>query len=82
MNKTYLGIVRVTIGAVVIIGFFVSLYLLLGANEDLPPNVRIVLEIMLGALIGAFTTIVGFYFGSSQGSEDKTEHIVSGNGEG
>lgn len=65
------NIFQYALGAVIVIGFFVLLYLLLAnavpeANQDL-------LNIVVGALIGSFTAIVGYFYGSSLGSSDKNE---------
>jgi hypothetical protein len=35
-----------------------------------------ILYIVIGALIGSFTNVVNFFFGSSQGSKDKTELLT------
>ena len=59
------------LGGLIVIGFFALLYILVfqgvpGANKEL-------LNIVVGALIGSFTTVVGYFYGSSMGSKDKTE---------
>jgi drug/metabolite transporter (DMT)-like permease len=61
------------IGALVIIGFFTLLIFLLflpipEVNSDL-------LNLVVGALIGCFGTIVTYNFGSSAGSADKARTI-------
>ena len=66
------------LGGVIVLAFFVMLYLLIlntvpQANESL-------LNITVGALIGSFTTVVGYFYGSSKGSADKTEHLTKNNG--
>lgn len=38
------------------------------------------LLLLLGALSGSFTTVIAFYFGSSAGSDRKTELMASANG--
>ncbi len=63
------------LGALVIIGFFVLLVMLL--YVDVPAGNIQILNIVVGALIGSFTSIVGYYFGSSKGSKDKTQHLVN-----
>lgn len=56
------------LGAIVTIGFFaITIYLIYsGKYND-------AVMLIIGALIGAFTTVVGYFFGSSKGSADKTE---------
>ena len=56
------------LGALIVIGFFATtIYLIASkANND-------ALMLILGALIGAFSTVVGYFYGSSKGSADKTE---------
>ena len=57
---------------IIIIGFFIILYVSISTNKDID-------NMLTGALVGAFTTIVGFYFGSSKSSSDKTE-MMNGKG--
>jgi len=59
------------LGSVIVIGFFSLLALLIISvtplvNKDL-------LNITVGALIASFTTVVGYFFGSSSGSKTKTD---------
>ena len=56
------------LGALIVVGFFaVSVYLIYsGEYND-------ALMLIIGALIGAFSTVVGYFYGSSKGSSDKTE---------
>jgi hypothetical protein len=53
------------------VGFFVLLYLLLVAA--VPEENKEILNIVVVALIGSFTSIVGYFYGSSLGSADKNE---------
>jgi len=58
------------LGALIAIGFFaVMLYLIYSGKYE---NA---VMLIIGALIGAFTTVVSYFFGSSKGSADKTELI-------
>lgn len=59
------------LGAIVVIGFFVTLAYLIkqGTYES-------TINLAIGALIGAFGTIVGYFFGSSKGSADKNEMLT------
>lgn len=56
------------LGAVIVIGFFIVIgFLLSNAKYESTINLAI------GALLGAFGTVVNYFFGSSKGSADKTE---------
>ena len=61
------------LGAIIVIGFFLLLYLLI--YQNIPVNNKDILNIVIGALIGSFTTVVGYFYGSSKGSSDKTKMI-------
>lgn len=61
------------LGAVIVIGFFTLLVLLLYLT--IPVENKDILNIVVGALIGSFTTIVGYFYGSSKGSSDKNEML-------
>ncbi len=56
--------------ALVVVGFFAVLFYMIqiGTYETS-------INLIVGALIGAFTIIVGYFFGSSKGSSDKNEMI-------
>lgn len=66
-----------TLGALIVLGFFV-LMIFLVLNEVPAPNAN-TLNLVVGALIGAFTAVVGYFFGSSMGSKQKTD-IMAKNG--
>jgi hypothetical protein len=59
------------LGGVIVAGFFILLYLLI--NNEVPEKNTDVLNLVIGALIGSFSTIVGYFYGSSKGSSEKTE---------
>jgi heme O synthase-like polyprenyltransferase len=59
------------LGAIIIAGFFILLYLLI--KTEIPAKNTDVLNLVIGALIGSFSTIVGYFYGSSKGSSEKTE---------
>jgi hypothetical protein len=65
------NILMYILAALIIIGFFVLLYIV--AYSELPQNNKDILNLMAGALIGSFTSIVNYFFGSSKGSADKNE---------
>ena len=59
------------LGAIIVVGFFLLLYLLV--YQQIPIENKDILNIVVGALIGSFTTVVGYFYGSSKSSADKTE---------
>ena len=59
------------LGLFITLGFFGMLYWMM--RHDVPNGNKDMLNIMLGAFAAAWTSVVGFYFGSSAGSERKTE---------
>jgi hypothetical protein len=63
------------LGGLIVTGFFVLLCLLLFV--EMPQNNKDLLNLIVGALIGCFTSIVGYYYGSSAGSASKDETINS-----
>lgn len=42
---------------------------------ELPDNNKDMAYLVVGGLMGSFTTIIAFWFGSSKGSSDKTDII-------
>ena len=40
---------------------------------ELPDNNKDMAYLVVGGLMGSFTTVISFWFGSSKGSTDKTE---------
>ena len=56
------------------VGFFGLLYLLI--FRTVPEGSQQVLYAMVGVLGAAWTAIVNYYFGSSQGTADKTEALT------
>jgi len=58
------------LGALIVIGFFVTLAFLIikGTNPD-------AVNLVIGALLGAFGTVVGYFYGSSKSSQSKDETI-------
>ena len=59
------------LGAIIVVGFFLLLYLLV--YQQIPIENKDILNIVVGALIGSFTTVVGYFYGSSKSSADKNE---------
>lgn len=58
------------LGGLVTIGFFMTLWYLIkeGSFES-------TINLAIGSLIGAFATVVGYFYGSSKGSSDKNDLI-------
>ena len=59
------------LGGLIVVGFFLLLYFLL--IQVVPEGNKEQLNIAIGALIGSFTSIVGYFFGSSLGSAEKND---------
>jgi drug/metabolite transporter (DMT)-like permease len=62
------------LGGIIVAGFFLLLYLLI--QFEVPEKNSNVLNLVIGALIGSFTTIVGYFYGSSKGSAEKNEMLT------
>lgn len=58
------------LGSIIVIGFFGTLIFMISKNKY-----ESEVNMIVGALIGAFITIVSYFYGSSKGSSDKTEII-------
>ncbi len=72
MNRDIHSIIFMyVLGGLIVLMFFAILYLLV--FNKVPESNREVLNIMLGALVGSFSSVVGYYYGSSKGSKDKTD---------
>ncbi len=58
------------LGALITVGFFATLFYLIysGTFES-------TIQLVVGTLITAFGTVVGYFYGSSKGSSDKNELI-------
>jgi hypothetical protein len=68
-----------TLGAIITVGFFgVLAFLLSGAN--IPEANMTILLLAIGALIGNFNQVVGFFFGSSKSSSDKNKLLIGKGG--
>ena len=61
------------LGAVIVVGFFVLLSVLV--QKEIPPENKATTNLVVGALIGSFTTVVGYFYGSSKGSQSKDEML-------
>lgn len=65
------NVFQYALGAVIVIGFFLLLYLLI--KNVVPSENQDLLNLVVGALIASFSSIVGYFYGSSLGSSDKNE---------
>ena len=61
------------LGGLIVVGFFVLLYML--AAKEVPDPNKDLLNLVVGALIGSFATVVGYFYGSSSSSAKKDEVI-------
>jgi len=61
------------LGGLIVAGFFILLYLLISA--EVPERNKDLLNLVVGALIGSFATVVGYFYGSSKGSAEKNEML-------
>jgi hypothetical protein len=61
------------LGAIITIGFFATLIVMISTNENGINGTTI--SLMVGALIAAFAAVYGYFYGSSKGSADKNETI-------
>ena len=59
------------LAGLVVIGFFTTLYMLL--YTEIPQENKGSFDLIVGALLGAFSMVVSYFFGSSKGSAEKNE---------
>lgn len=64
------------VSLVVTVGFFAALALMLFGVGTLDPNGRELLNVVVGALVAAFTAVVNFWIGSSRGSQIKDQNAL------
>lgn len=64
------------LGLMVTLGFFATVAILMFVKLD--PSVKDPLLLLLGVEATAFGAIVSYFYGSSQGSADKTEIMANG----
>lgn len=65
------------LAGVIVAGFFALLYFFV--FNKIPEGNESLLNIAVGALISSFTGVVGYFFGSSAGSANKTDLIAKTN---
>ena len=73
-------IFQYALGGLVVIGFFVLLTLLV--LSAVPDTNKDLLNLVVGALIGSFATVVNYFYGSSAGSAAKNDLLAKQNGNG
>ena len=59
------------LGVLIIVGFFALLVILI--FKPIPENNNEVLNLAIGSLLSSFSMVVGYFYGSSAGSAQKTE---------
>lgn len=64
------------LGALIVLGFFITLGFLIASGKY-----ESTLQLVIGSLIAAFGTVVGYFYGSSKGSADKTALLNKNNPE-
>jgi hypothetical protein len=64
------------LGAFISSGFFCLLGLLMFL--EIPVSNKDLLYLSIGALLAAFSTVVGYFFGSSKSSADKNDLMMKG----
>ena len=69
MNENHKEIAMYVLGALVTIGFFSVIFVYMSK----PSQDSGVMNLLLGALVAAFTTVLGYFYGSSKSSHDKTK---------
>jgi hypothetical protein len=69
--KTVKDIFMVALGVAIALGLFVLIGLLIAYR----PEMTSVIDMSIGALVAAFSMVVGYYYGSSKGSADKNDII-------
>jgi hypothetical protein len=73
MDKSTKDQMQYGLAVLLVVGFFVLLGTLVYVT--IPASNEKAMDIMLGALEMAFGTVVGYFFGSSKGSSEKTEML-------
>ena len=73
MKELWKQIFQYALGALVAVGLYWVTYLLI--MKSTPEGNKDALLIVLGVLAGAFSNVVGYFFGSSKGSQSKDEML-------
>lgn len=75
MNMKAREVLTYILGGIITVGFFAIIGMLIFV--DISHNNADMLNLSIGALLSAFATVVGYFYGSSVGSKEKTE-ILNG----
>jgi len=67
-------IFQYVLGSLIVAGFFVLMALLV--YTAVPDQNKDLLNLVVGALLGSFATVVGYFYGSSLGSSDKNDLLT------
>ena len=78
MKKENKELYMYILGAIIVIAFFATIYLL--AKVEMPLTNKDLLLIVIGALVAKFGDVVAYFFGSSKGSADKNDMLGGNNG--
>jgi hypothetical protein len=68
------NIFKYALGGLIVIGFFTLCISLL--KMEVPPVNKDLFNLLVGALIGSFATVVGYFYGSSLGSSEKNKMLM------
>ena len=71
------GTAQIWLGAVVVAGFFALLIVLFWPGNAQDSTLDSARLMMLGALIAGFSSVLGYYFGSTSGSAAKTALLAN-----
>lgn len=71
MKREFKDYFQYIFAGVIVLGFFALMYMLI--MKTIPVDNNDTLNLVIGGLLGAFSTIVGYFFGSSKGSAEKNE---------
>jgi len=69
MDKRTKDILMYVFGGLVVLGFFGVVTFKLAQGQDV--------QLEVGSLIGSFSTVVGYFFGSSKSSSEKDEKLMA-----
>ena len=69
MNENHKETAMYVLGGLVTVGFFSVIFVYMGKDTQDSG----VMNLLLGALVAAFTTVLGYFYGSSKSSHDKTK---------
>lgn len=71
MKTLWQQIFQYTLGAIIVIGFFIILVTVF--SKEMPVSNKEIGLLVIGALIAKFGDVVSYFYGSSKGSSDKNE---------